>query len=215
MAPKFCPEHTNSPALLPTPWVAQHVLSRLCAQCAGLWESDGPGYLASEVEGLAPRLSCPRHRVRRSLIDTWWHPSPHIQSPSPHEHHLNGCQISLLSTSLQPPQSRQQVLMNLCFYKCFLIPSTVWPEWSFQNTNLTMSHFCLKSFNGSCFLGKAHSSEAYKTLHDLARLTSPHCTGVGKCAALSPLKWPCLPMDPLDYSSAAQTLSLTLGASAL
>lgn len=70
-----------------------------------------------------------------------------------------------------------------------------------------MSHFCLKSFNGSCFLGKAHSSEAYKTLHDLARLTSPHCTGVGKCAALSPLKWPCLPMDPLDYSSAAQTLS--------
>lgn len=71
MAPiKFSPEHTNSSALLPTPWAAQHVLGRLRAQCAGLWESDGPGYLTGEAEGLTPRLSYPRHQVRRSLIDT-------------------------------------------------------------------------------------------------------------------------------------------------
>lgn len=48
-----------------------------------------------------------------------------------------------------------------------------------------MSHFCLKSFNGSCFLGKAHSSEAYKTLHDLARHFTTLHWGWQMCSSLS------------------------------
>ena len=123
MAPiKFSPEHTNSSALLPTPWAAQHVLSHLRTHYAGLWESDGPGYLTSEAEGLAPRLSYPRYQVRRSLIDNRWHLSPHIQSPRPMRAPLNSYQISLLSTSLMPPQSRQQPAYEPLLLQMFSYP---------------------------------------------------------------------------------------------
>lgn len=69
-----------------------------------------------------------------------------------------------------------------------------------------MSHFCLKSFNGSCFLGKP--TLVRPTRHCMTWPVSLHHTALGLAnVQLSPLKWPCLPMDPLDYSSAAQTPS--------
>lgn len=109
-------------------------------------------------------------------------------------------------------QSRQQrsyepLLLQMFSYPLHCLARVIFSKYQ-------SDHFCLKSFNGSCFLGKAHFSEP--TRHHMTWPISLHTAlWLAKCAALSPLKWPCLPMDPLDYSSAAQDALLTLGTSAL